>query len=566
MQPDRAPGPDGFSGGFYQRAWPIIKRDIMAAVLKLFVGDGRGFGKLNGAIITLIPKRLEAVEVGYYRPISLVHSFAKLFSKILANRLRPKMHSLVSMNQSAFIKGRNLHDKFMLVRQLARKINSRKEVGVLLKLDISRAFDSLSWSFLFEVLRHLGFPEIWLRWVAIALRSATTRVLVNGVPGRKIYHARGLRQGDPLSPQLFVLMMEVATCLIRKAVEEELFSPIGNCTPEQRLSIYADDVVLFVKPNSMDLMAVREILGIFGEASGLRVNYLKTSATMIRGTILDKEAVGQALHCNIVDFPIRYLGLQLALRPLTKAQWQPMLDAAMHIMPAWQRGMISRPGRLTLVKAVITARPVHHLLVLEVPCWVLEELEKNLRGFFWAGKEKAHGGQCLVAWQNCCKPYEFGGLNIKNMRLQGLALRVRWQWLSKTNPNRPWQGLPMFRDTEAMAVCGSLMHIKVGDGRRVLFWRDRWINGRTVEEIAPSLFQAVNTRTKNSRTVEQALLDDTWVADALSGQSTLGALEGARLWMEIRTVHRDTTEPDEFTWPSSIQGQYTAKDTYDRLA
>ncbi|KAM0869563.1 hypothetical protein ACQ4PT_040591 [Festuca glaucescens] len=392
MQPDCAPGPDGFSGGFYQRAWPIIKRDIMAAVLKLFVGDGRGFGKLNGAIITLIPKRLEAVEVGDYRPISLVHSFAKLFSKILANRLRPKMHSLVSTNQSAFIKGRNLHDNFMLVRQLARKINSRKEVGVLLKLDISRAFDSLSWSFLFEVLRHLGFPEIWLRWVAIALRSATTRVLVNGVPGRKIYHARGLRQGDPLSPQLFVLMMEVATCLIRKAVEEELFSPIGNCTPEQRLSIYADDVVLFVKPNSMDLMAVREILGIFGEASGLRVNYLKTMATMIRGTILDKEAVGQALHCNIVDFPIRYLGLHLALRPLTKAQWQPMLDAAMHIMPAWQRGMISRPGRLTLVKAVMTARPVHHLLVLEAPCWVLEELEKNLRGFFWAGKEKAHGG------------------------------------------------------------------------------------------------------------------------------------------------------------------------------
>jgi hypothetical protein len=413
MQPDRAPGPDGFSGGFYQRAWPIIKRDIMAAVLKLFVGDGRGFGKLNGAIITLIPKRLEAVEVGDYRPISLVHSFAKLFSKILANRLRPKMHSLVSTNQSAFIKGRNLHDNFMLVRQLARKINSRKEVGVLLKLDISRAFDSLSWSYLFEVLRHLGFSEIWLRWVAIALRSATTRVLVNGVPGRKIYHARGLRQGDPLSPQLFVLMMEVVTCLIRKAVEQELFSPIGNCTPEQRLSIYAGDVVLFVKPNSMDLMAVREILELFGEASGLRVNYLKTSATMIRGTILDKEAVGQALHCNIVDFPIRYLGLQLALRPLTKAQWQPMLDASMHIVPAWQRGMISRPGRLALVKAVMTARPVHHLLVLEAPCWVLEALEKNLRGFFWAGKEKAHGGQCLVAWQNCCKPYEFGGLNIK---------------------------------------------------------------------------------------------------------------------------------------------------------
>jgi hypothetical protein len=109
---------------------------------------------------------------------------------------------------------------------------------------------------------------------------------------------------------------------------------------------------------------------------------------MIRGTILDKRAVGQALHYNIVDFPIRYLGLQLALCPLTKAQWQLMLDAAMHIMTAWQRGMISRPGRLTLVKVVMTTRPVHHLLVLEVPCWVLEELENKLRGFFGRARRR----------------------------------------------------------------------------------------------------------------------------------------------------------------------------------
>jgi hypothetical protein len=181
MPSDRAPGPDGFTGAFYQRAWPIIKGDILAGLMKLGVGDGRGFARLNRALITLIPKKPEALEIKDFRPISLVHSFAKLFSKIIANRLRPRLGELVSMNQSAFIKHRSLHDNFMLVRQVARKINMRS-TGVLLKLDIARAFDSISWSFLFEVLRRMGFGERYLKWVALLLYTANTRVVSAGRP------------------------------------------------------------------------------------------------------------------------------------------------------------------------------------------------------------------------------------------------------------------------------------------------------------------------------------------------------------------------------------------------
>ncbi|KAM0925514.1 hypothetical protein ACQ4PT_004162 [Festuca glaucescens] len=157
MPGDRAPGPDGFTGAFYQRAWPIIKPDILAGLMKLCVGDGRGFARLNRALITLIPKKPDAMETKDFRPISLVHSFAKLFSKIIANRLRPRLGEIVSMNQSAFIKHRSLHDNFVPVRQVAKKINMRRQTGVLLKLDLARAFDSISWSFLFEVLRRMGF-------------------------------------------------------------------------------------------------------------------------------------------------------------------------------------------------------------------------------------------------------------------------------------------------------------------------------------------------------------------------------------------------------------------------
>ena len=155
----------------------------------------------------------------------------------------------------------------------------------------------------------MGFPERFLSWISISLRTATTRVSVNGVPGKRIEHARGLRQGDPLSPQLFVLAMEIATLLFKKASEAGLLAPIANCGPTQRLSVYADDVVLFIKPMVPDLMITREILSMFGEALGLRINYSKSSATLIRGGEEEEERVRGWLNCRIAPFPIKYLGL-----------------------------------------------------------------------------------------------------------------------------------------------------------------------------------------------------------------------------------------------------------------
>ena len=122
-------------------------------------------------------------------------------------------------------------------------------------------------------------------------------------------------------------------------------------------------------------------------------------------------------------------------------------------------------------------------MVTDAPAWVFEELDKWMCSFFWAGKDKVHGGQCLVAWNSVCKPTWLRGLGVRNMQLQGLALRVRWEWLRRTYPERPLQGLPMAVDKEARAVFDSPVHIEVGVGNRVLFWRDRWIHGFAVKDL-----------------------------------------------------------------------------------
>ncbi|KAM0852955.1 hypothetical protein ACQ4PT_051408 [Festuca glaucescens] len=330
MPTNRAPGPDGFIGAFYQRAWPIIKADVMAGLLKLGIGDGRGFARLNKAVITLIPKKQEAMEVGDYRPISLVHSFSKLFSKLIANRLRRRLGDMVSTNQSAFIQGCCLHDNFMLVRQVARRISQKKTLGVLLKLDLSRAFDLMSWAFLFDVIRQRGFGTLFLKWIALLLYTANTKVMVNGVPSERIHHARGLRQGDPTSPMLFVAGTEVLTAIVAKAGQEQVLQSIAGISPLQRISIYADDVVLLFKPEGREVTVVKAIMEVFGEASGLKPNYRKTTTTVIEGTEEDRLRVHEILECQMAEFPIKYLGPQLALRPLTRAQWQPTLDSIVH--------------------------------------------------------------------------------------------------------------------------------------------------------------------------------------------------------------------------------------------
>ena len=157
MPSDKAPGPVGFTGRFYKTCWPIIKEDIMAAISAIWSRKLVNFGTLNSAYITLLPKKEDADQPKDFRPISLVHSFAKLVTKLLANRLAPKLQEMVSPVQSAFIKGRFIQDNFMLVQQTARYLHQQKEPRILLKLDISKAFDSVSWPFLLEILQHLGF-------------------------------------------------------------------------------------------------------------------------------------------------------------------------------------------------------------------------------------------------------------------------------------------------------------------------------------------------------------------------------------------------------------------------
>ena len=152
LKSDKAPGPDGFIGLFYKSCWGIIKEDLKAAINFFYAQHDQHFKHLNTAHVVLIPKKCDALNVGDYRPISLTHSVAKLISKLLANRLAACLNQLVSRAQSAFIKRRSIHDNFMYTQNLIKELHRAKYPALFLKLDIAKAFDSVRWDYLLEVL------------------------------------------------------------------------------------------------------------------------------------------------------------------------------------------------------------------------------------------------------------------------------------------------------------------------------------------------------------------------------------------------------------------------------
>ncbi|WVZ55317.1 hypothetical protein U9M48_005990, partial [Paspalum notatum var. saurae] len=559
---DRAPGPDGFTGAFYKAAWPIIKEDVLAALHAFYLGNGRGFESLNNGLIVLLPKTVGAEHPADFRPIAMVHSFGKLVSKLLASRLAPRLPQLVSCNQTAFIRGRTLHDSYKFVQSLAREYRRRKKSRILLKIDISKAFDTLSWAFLLEVLEAHGFSVRWQNWVSVLLSSAASRVLLNGQPGRSIKHRRGVRQGDSLSPMLFILAVDALNRLFDEAVRRGVLSGPDIPRVKYHCSLYADDIVLFFDASTAEALAVKRILRAFGDASGLVANLAKCSITPIGVDEDTTAAIAQVLECRVADFPIRYLGIPLSSGPLPRVEVHRVVEAVQRRLPACHGPLMARSGRLVWVKSVLMAMPIFAMMGNSLPIWAKEEIDAMCRRFLWAGGDQSVKGRCLVSWPVIARPKPLGGLGIPDLKLFSIALQARWLWLQRTDEERVWAGLPVRVAAEVRQLFDASILVKVGNGRKTLFWLDRWLDGQALCALTPVLASAVSRRDLKSLTVADGLTDARWIRGITGGLTVAVIEEYIGVWGRLARVSLQENVEDQVVWRWTADGKYSAKSAY----
>eukprot|EP00253_Pinus_taeda_P034761 PITA_34761 len=440
MDPEKAPGHDGFTIHFYKICWDIIKIDLLKMV-KGFMGKDKVGGGTNSTYLALIPKETNPETFSRLRPISLCNVSYKILAKLLANKIKPLLNKLISNNQGGFVEGRYILNNVIQVQEIIHSSNQRKEKGMLIKLDMANAFDRVNRPFLYKVLLSFGFSPHFVNLITACTHNPWIAPLVNGRPSSIFQAWRGLKQGCPLSPFIYILLVD---SLSRKLAAEKASGSLPGLkpslsSPALNHALFVDNSLLLGGASARIAKAFDSVLNCYCRVSGASINRNKSE---IYGWNIGQQDLTSI--SNLIGFKghaqwdkINYLGLPITIGINKRSLWTGIISKIKTKITGLGGHWLTKAGKLILIKSVLSALPIYQAAFLLAPKSVTDQISKNFREFLWKGGKGNQNKFHLVKWDVVKRPFSEGGLQIRDPALTNRALGGKIIWKLFKEPNHP---------------------------------------------------------------------------------------------------------------------------------
>ncbi|GKA39338.1 RNA-directed DNA polymerase, eukaryota [Tanacetum coccineum] len=582
---NKSPGPDGFTFEFFRKFWSVVGPDFCTAVEWFFDHASFSIG-CNSSFIALIPKSLDPKSVGDYRPISLIGSMYKVITKILATRLSVVISDLISDVQTAFLPNRQILDGPFIINELLARCHHKKQRAMVFKVDFAKAYDSIRWDYLEDVLHSFGFGSKWRSWIRGCLNSGMASILVNGSPTSEFQFHRGLKQGDPLAPYLFILVMESLHLSFTRVIEAGIFTGV-RIDPSTMIShlFYADDVVFIGEWSQDNLKGIMHSLRCFSLLSGLSINIKKSHLLGVGIPASYVNEAASSIGCSVMKAPFKYLGVMVGGNASLVKAWDDTINKLKMRLSKWKLKTLSIGGRLTLLKSVLGSTPIYNMSLYKVPKTVLNSMEAIRRNFF-NGTQDDERKITWVKWTKVLASKKQGGLGVSSFYALNRALLVKWVWRFLSRDNSLWariihaiHGLngqelsashsstwsSIVKEINILKTQGidiiSHCKIRVGNGRSTSFWNDLWIGDSCFRYKFPRLY-ALDIN-------KECTVADKMVASFTSSfrREVRGGAESLQLTQILDllgTVILSNME-DRWIWDLNGDGEFCVKDVRNLL-
>ncbi|GJZ83065.1 protein LAZ1 [Tanacetum coccineum] len=341
---DKAPGPDGYTSAFFKKGWDIAGHDVCMAVHDFFV-NGQLLKEVNHTFLALIPKVTTPLKVNDYRPISCCNVLYKCISKILTNRIIRGIKEVVSDNQSAFVPGRRISDNILITQELIHNYHhNRGRPRCAFKVDIQKAYDTVNWRFLGFILKCFGFHPLMIKWIMACVKSPSFSICVNGDIHGFFKGKQGLRQGDPLSPYLFTLVMEVLTLILQRRVRlSDSYRYHKQCEELRIINVcFADDLFLFSRGDVASTTVIMDSLNEFKQVSGLVPSIPKSTVFFCNVMNHVKLSILNVMPFSEGVLPVNYLGVPLISSRLLNKDCKVLIEKARNRIRDWKNKSLSQ--------------------------------------------------------------------------------------------------------------------------------------------------------------------------------------------------------------------------------